>query len=104
MKQHEAPQAWMLIVLLEAFSFTQYGAIDALVAALPSDAIHEEALGLVCKTKVVMNTSSAQVDARLENLVLGMLVTIEVKAGKKGLIEYFPSPLKQIKQEYVMGR
>jgi hypothetical protein len=52
----------MLIVLLEAFSFTQYGAIDALVAALPSDAIHEEALGLVCKTKVVMNTSSAQVD------------------------------------------
>lgn len=91
-------------VKLDAFNFTQYGVIEARVADISSDAIQDEVLGLVYKAKVVMNASSIRVDTRVVDLAPGMSVTVEMKTGRRRLIEYFLSPLMRFKQESVKER
>jgi hemolysin D len=46
-----------------------------------------------------MKKSAIQVGEKLVNLSPGMAVTVEVKTGKRRLIEFILSPLMRYKQE-----
>jgi len=91
-------------VKVEAFPFTKYGVIDAEVVNLSFDAIPDEERGLIYKTKVSLQTSVIGVGDKLIDLVPGMNVTVEVKTGKRYLIEYILSPLMQYQDESIKER
>lgn len=83
---------------------TRYGTIDAEILHVSNDAIADEARGLVYTARVLMKKSVMQVEDRLVNLAPGMAVTVEIKTGKRRLVEYFLSPLLQYTQESIRER
>lgn len=86
-------------IKIETFPFTKYGTIDAEVTDVSNDAVTDEMQGLVYAGRVKMEKSVIQVGEKLVNLTPGMAVTVEVKTGKRRLIEYVLSPLLRYKQE-----
>ncbi len=91
-------------VKVETFPFTRYGTIDAQLLHVSNDAIADEKLGLVYSVRVLMKKSVMNVEGKRVNLTPGMAVTVEVKTGKRRLIEYFLSPLLQYAKESVRER
>ncbi len=91
-------------VKIDTFNFTKYGTIDAEITHLSNDAISDENLGLVYMAKVLIEKTQMQVNQRLVNLGPGMSVTVEVKTGKRRIIEYFLSPLLRYKSESIRER
>jgi hemolysin D len=59
---------------------------------------------LVYAARVLMKKSVIQVGERLVNLTPGMAVTVEVKTGKRKLIEFIMSPLLRYRNESMRER
>jgi hemolysin D len=91
-------------IKVETFPFTRYGTIDAEVINVSNDATPDEHLGLVYAMRVKMQKTIMQVEEKLINLSPGMAVTVEIKLGKRRLIEYLMSPLLRYKSESVRER
>jgi hemolysin D len=91
-------------IKVETFPFTRYGTIDAEILHVSNDAIASEQRGLIYTARVLMKKSVIQVEDRLVNLAPGMAVTVEIKTGKRRLIEYFLSPLLQYSKESIRER
>ena len=64
----------------------------------------DENLGLIYTSRVLLKQSAIQVGEKLINLSPGMAVTVEVKTGKRRLIEYILSPIMQYVDESVRER
>ena len=86
-------------IKIETFPFTKYGTIDAEIINVSDDAVSDEKRGLVYAGRVRMAKSTIQVGNKTVNLTPGMAVTVEVKTGKRRLIEYVLSPLLKYKNE-----
>lgn len=80
-------------VKVDAFPFTKYGTIDAQIANLSNDAVPNEKLGLAYAAQVTLERAAINVDGKEVNLSPGMSVTVEIKIGKRRLIEFLMSPL-----------
>lgn len=91
-------------IKVETFPFTKYGTIDGEVINISTDAIEKEEMGLVYAARVTLKKSVMQVGKKLVNLTPGMTVTVEVKTGKRRLIEYFLSPVLRYKNESIRER
>ena len=86
-------------IKIETFPFTLYGTIPGKVLSVSDDAAPIEKVGLVYPTRVSMDRSTIQVDGKQVNLSPGMAATVEIKTGKRRLIEYLLSPLlKSVKE------
>jgi len=86
-------------VKIETFPFTRYGTIDAEMLDVSNDAVTDEHKGLVYAARVLMKDSVIRVGEKLVNLTPGMAVTVEMKTGKRRLIEFILSPLLRYKSE-----
>ncbi len=91
-------------VKIETFQYTKYGTIHARVASVSHDAINDEKLGLIYSSRIRMARSNIQVDGTLVNLSPGMAVTVEIKTGKRHIIEFFLSPFLQYTKESLRER
>lgn len=91
-------------VKVDTFNFTKYGIIDGEIAHISNDAIQDENLGLVYMAKVLMHKSNMWINNKEVNLSPGMSATVEIKTGKRRIIEYFLSPLLRYKQESIRER
>lgn len=91
-------------VKIATFPFTRYGTIPAHVVAVSQDAVSDEEKGLLYSARVLLERSTMQVGEKLVNLTPGMAVSVEVKTGKRRLIEYFLSPLIQHGSEALRER
>ena len=80
-------------IKVETFPFTLYGTIPGAVLSVSDDAAAIEKVGLVYPTRVSMDRSTIQVEGKKVSLSPGMAVTVEVKTGKRRIIEYLLSPL-----------
>ncbi len=89
---------------IDTFNFTKYGLVGAKIIHISNDAIADENLGLVYKAKVLLEKTQLWVDQKWVNLGPGMSVTVEVKTGKRRIVEYFLSPLLRYKQESIRER
>ena len=86
-------------IKVETFLFTLYGTIPGKVLSVSDDAAPIEKVGLVYPTRVSVDRSTIQVDGKQMNLSPGMAVTVEIKTGKRRLIEFLLSPLlKSVKE------
>jgi hemolysin D len=91
-------------VKVETFQYTKYGTIHAKVASVSHDAINDEKRGLIYSTRVKMERSTINVDGIDVNLSPGMAVSVEIKTGKRRVIEYFLNPLLQYGHESLRER
>lgn len=91
-------------VKVETFQFTLYGTIPGRVRTVSDDAAPIEKVGLVYPTRVSMDRSTIQVEGKQVNLSPGMAVTVEIKTGKRRIIEYLLSPLLKSMKESLRER
>ena len=91
-------------VKIDSFKFTKYGVIDATLKTLSEDAVNDEQRGPIYRTLVSLEKDWMQVDNKQVRLTPGMSVSVEVKTGKRRLIEYFMSPLLRYSKESVRER
>lgn len=91
-------------IKLDAFQFTKYGTVDGQVLDLSGDAIEDEQLGLVYDTRVAMAKTHIIVEGEEVPLTPGMSVSIEVKTGKRRIIEFLFSPLLRYQDEALRER
>ncbi|MBX3611360.1 MAG: HlyD family type I secretion periplasmic adaptor subunit [Hydrogenophaga sp.] len=91
-------------VKVETFQFTKYGTLHAELASVSHDAISDEQRGLIYASRVRMASTELDVDGARVRLSPGMAVTVEVKTGRRRVIEYFLAPLLQHSQESLRER
>lgn len=91
-------------VKIETFQYTKYGTIPARVLTVSNDAINDEKRGLIYAVRVKMERASLNVDGREVRLSPGMAVGIEIKTGRRRVIEYFLSPLMRYADESLKER
>ncbi|WP_137924498.1 HlyD family type I secretion periplasmic adaptor subunit [Cupriavidus sp. 2SB] len=92
------------IVKVETFLYTKYGTIDGTVTTVSDDAIQDEKRGLIYAARIRLKQNTIDVDGKQVAISPGMLVTAEIKTGKRRLIEYFLSPLIQHTSESLRER
>ena len=91
-------------VKIDAFPYTRYGTVEGKVTSLSRDAVQIDKVGLVYTAKVSLSRSTIHVDSKEIRLTPGMSVAVEIKTGKRRLIEYFLSPLLQAGHESIRER
>lgn len=91
-------------VKVEAFPYTKYGIVPGTVKSVSEDAINDEKRGLVYATRVAIERPTIGVNGSDIRLVPGMAVTVEIKTGRRRVIEYFLAPLMQYGQESIRER
>ena len=91
-------------IKIHTFPFTKYGVIDGAIEKISADAIADEQQGLIYKTTFSMDKTWLNVEGKTVNLVPGMGVSVEVKTGKRLLIEYVLTPLLKYKMDSVEER
>jgi hemolysin D len=116
---HDGEEA---VIKLDAFPFTRYGTVPGKIKTVSEDAIasasnggvafaqarndqtHENAPGsspnqLFYAARVTLDQVTMNVDGKTVNLTPGMAATVEIKTGKRKLIEFLLSPLMRMKDE-----
>jgi hemolysin D len=91
-------------VKVETFPFTRYGTIPASLVHVSRDAINDEKRGPIYSARARLQRATMQVEDKTVNLSAGMAVSLEVKTGKRRVIEYFLSPLLQHGSESLRER
>lgn len=91
-------------VKIETFPFTRYGTIPAQVVHVSHDAISDEKRGLIYSARAKLARATVAVEDKTVNLTAGMAVSLEIKTGKRRVIEYFLSPLLQKGSESLRER
>lgn len=91
-------------IKVETFPFTKYGTIHGKIVQVSNDAIDDEKRGLIYSSRIHPERATMRVEGKIVNLSPGMSVTVEIKTGKRRVIEYFLSPLIQQAQESLHER
>ena len=91
-------------VKIDTFNFTKYGTIDAQVVNISDDAVEHPDLGWVYAMKLAILKNNVRVKNELVKLSPGMQVTVEVKTGKRRIIEYLLTPLLRYQNESIRER
>jgi len=91
-------------VKLDPFPFTKYGTLAGRVAHLSRDALPDERLGLVYRAQVEVEVTHVEVDGERVAVAPGMAAVVEVKTGRRRLIEFLLSPLLRYRDESARER
>ncbi len=110
------------VIKLDAFPFTRYGTVAGKIKTVSEDAIasgnnnaaafaqarNDQAHGdapasssnqLFYAARVTLDKTTMNVDGKTVNLAPGMAATVEIKTGKRKMIEFLLSPLMRMTQE-----
>jgi hemolysin D len=91
-------------IKIDSFPFTKYGTIHGTVLSLSRDSIEDEQQGLVYPARISMNRTDIQSGDKMIELTPGMSVTVEIKTGKRQLIQYLLAPLQEYQDESLRER
>lgn len=92
------------VVKVEAFPFTRYGMLQGRVVNLSLDAVADEKRGLMYQARVLLDRAAMTVEGRRVPLLPGMAVSVEIKTGRRRIIDYFLSPVLQYGSESARER
>lgn len=87
------------IIKVESYPYTQYGKLTGTVKAVSPDAIELVDNGLYFEVKVKLDLQYIDYHDNRLKLTPGMSVLSEIKTGERKLVEYFLSPLIQMKDK-----
>lgn len=82
-------------VKVESFPYTRYGYLEGTVESVSHDAAQDEKMGLVFPAQVKLRTTTLTIDGVKVKISPGMTLSVEIKTGKRRVIDYLISPLKQ---------
>ena len=95
-------------IKVETFPFTLYGTLPGTVLTVSDDAVpvnrDKPDEGLVFATRVSLARGTLPVEGKLVHLSPGMAVTVEIKTGRRRVIEYLLSPVLKSLQESLRER
>lgn len=80
-------------VKVETFPFTRYGTLHAEVTQISNDAVQDEHRGLIYQTTSRIDRAWMNVDGRKVHLSPGMTVSLEVKTGRRRVLDFLLAPL-----------
>lgn len=86
-------------VKIDSFKFTKYGYIDGVITNIAKSSILDEKLGEIYPIIIELKSDSMKIDEQEIKLMPGMTCTVDVKIGKRRLIEYIISPMIRYKDE-----
>jgi hemolysin D len=91
-------------IKLETFPFTRYGTVPARVTAITADAVLDEKRGAIFPATLRLEKATLEVDGRVIRLAPGMNLTAEIKTGRRRVIDYLLSPVRQTADESLRER
>jgi hemolysin D len=91
-------------VKVESFPYTRYGYLEGIIETVSHDAAQDENLGLVFQSRVKLSDATLVIDGVKVTLTPGMALSVEIKTGKRRVIDYLLSPLKQHGEEALRER
>lgn len=91
-------------VKVESFPYTRYGYLEGVVETVSHDAAQHEQLGLVFPARVKLESATLVIDGVRVALTPGMNLSVEIKTGKRRVIDYLLSPLRQHTNEALRER
>ena len=80
-------------VKIDTYDYTKYGTIPAKVSVVSRDAVEDQKKGLEYAVHVTLLHPTLNVDGTSRTLFPGMSGTVEIRTGRRRVIEYFLSPL-----------
>ena len=91
-------------IKVESFPYTRYGYLEGVVETVSHDAAQDENLGLVFQSRVRLDDSTLLIDGVKVALTPGMALSVEIKTGKRRMIEYLLDPLRKRSDESMRER
>ncbi|WP_135075100.1 HlyD family type I secretion periplasmic adaptor subunit [Terasakiella sp. SH-1] len=91
-------------IKVDSFPFTKYGTIAGKLLSLSLDSVEDEQQGLVYPARISMAETQIHSGNKMVDLTPGMSVTVEIKTGKRKLIEYLLAPLQEYQDESLRER
>jgi hemolysin D len=91
-------------IKIDAFPFTRYGTIEGKVVSLSKDAVQIDKVGLVYTARVSLSRATMRIENKEVRLSPGMTVAVEIKTGRRRVIDYFLSPLIQAARDSIRER
>jgi hemolysin D len=86
-------------IKIESFPYTRYGFLEGVVDSVSHDAAQNEKMGLVFPATIRLKRTVLVIDGVKINLTSGMNLTVEIKTGKRSVVDYLLSPLKATSSE-----
>ncbi len=80
-------------VKVDAFPFTQYGTMTGVLSTLNSEAVRDDALGMIYKAKISLSQTDKDADGWSSRLSAGMTATAEIHTGHRSLMMYLLDPV-----------
>lgn len=93
-----------VVIKLETFPYTRYGTIPATVSRVSADAVTDEKRGAYFPATLALARAQIDVEGRAIRLSPGMNVTAEIKTGKRRVIDFLLSPVRQASGEALRER
>jgi len=91
-------------IKVESFPFTKYGTLHGDVKTVSRDAVLDENQGWIYPARFNLNTTEILVGDKYVTLSPGMSVTVEIKTGKRRMIQYLLAPLQEYQSESLKER
>ena len=91
-------------VKLDSFKFTKYGYIEGVITNIEKASILDENLGEIYPITVELKKDEMKIDNRIIKIIPGMTCTVDIKIGKRKLIDYIISPMIRYRDEALRER
>jgi hemolysin D len=89
---------------IDSFPFTKYGYIEGRVKKIERASVQDEKMGDIYPTIIELSSNHIKVDGNLVRLLPGMSGVVDIKTGKRRLIEYIVAPFLRYKDEALKER
>lgn len=91
-------------IKFDTFNFTKYGYIEGVVTNIAKSSMLDENLGEIYPILIELKEKKIKIDNNYIKLIPGMTCTVDIKIGKRHLIEYIISPIIRYKDEALRER
>jgi len=91
-------------VKVAAFEYTKYGTLSGVVDSISHDAVEDKDHQLSYLIRVLLDRSTIDVNGHATQLIPGMSVDVDIKTGRRRVIDYLLSPLLRHQRESLHER
>ena len=91
-------------VKIDAFDYTRYGTVPGRVLHVSRDAVHDDKRGLLFAVTVELARNQVMVEGKPVPISAGMSGSVDIRTGRRRVIEYVLSPLVQHREESLRER
>nr|WP_255511670.1 HlyD family efflux transporter periplasmic adaptor subunit [Mitsuaria sp. TWR114] len=91
-------------VKIDVFDYTRYGTVPGRVLHVSRDAVHDDKRGLLFAVTVELARNQVMVEGKPVPISAGMSGSVDIRTGRRRVIEYVLSPLVQHREESLLER